>query len=72
MNLHLFHRLAATFLRDFLDRDLAQEISARLDCAVEDNLVAGMFSQQARRHALAMFGGPQKVKKIIVTPGVFP
>ena len=63
MNLRLLHRLAALFRRDQLDDDLAQEISAHLDLAIEDNLKSGMSPAEARRQALAQFGGPQQAKE---------
>jgi hypothetical protein len=63
MNLRPLHSLLALFRRDQLDSDLAAEISAHLDLAIEDNLRVGMSPQQARRQALAMFGGPQQAKE---------
>jgi predicted permease len=64
MNLRLIHRLAALFHREQLDDDLAQEISVHLDLAFEENLKSGMSPQEARRRALAQFGGPQQAKEI--------
>ncbi len=63
MNIRLFHRLLALFRRNQLDDDVAQEISAHLDLAIEENLKFGMSPQEARRQALAQFGGPQQAKE---------
>ena len=67
MNLRLFHRIAAPiaalFRRDRLDHDLADEMSAHLDLAIEENLRNGLSPQQARRQALIQFGGTQQAKE---------
>ncbi len=63
MNLRLFHRIAALFRRDRLDHDLADEMSAHLDLAIEENLRNGLSPQQARRQALIDFGGTQQAKE---------
>ena len=63
MNLRFFHRIAALFRRDDLDRDLESEISAHLDLAIDENLKSGMSPQDARRYALAHFGGTQQAKE---------
>jgi predicted permease len=64
MNLRLFHRIAALFRRDRLDRELEAEITSHLDLAVEENLRAGMTPQEARRQALLHLGGTQQAKEI--------
>ena len=58
-----FFRLVSLFRRDELDRDLEAEMSAHLDLAMEENLQAGMSPQEARRQALAQFGGTQQAKE---------
>jgi predicted permease len=63
MNLRLFHRITALFRRDDLDRDLEAEMASHLDEAIADNLSAGMTPQEARRQALAHFGGTQQAKE---------
>jgi predicted permease len=63
MNMRFFHRIAALFRRDSLDRELAEEMSSHLDLAIEEYLRAGMTPQQARRRALVQFGGPQQAKE---------
>ena len=60
MNLRFLHRIAALFRRDRLDHDLAEEMSAHLALAIEENLHNGMSPQQARRQALIDFGGSQQ------------
>jgi predicted permease len=63
MNLRLFHRIAALFRRDDLDRELEAEMSAHIDLAIEGNLKAGMSPEDARRYAFAHFGGTQQAKE---------
>ncbi len=63
MNLRLFHRIAALFRRDDLDRELEAEMASHLALAIEENLKAGMSPQEARRQALIQFGGTQQAKE---------
>jgi putative ABC transport system permease protein len=63
MSFRFFHRFAALFRRDSLDRDLADEMSSHLDLAIEENLRAGMTPDEARRHAHMQFGGTQQAKE---------
>jgi predicted permease len=63
MHVRLYHRIISLFRRDQLDRDLADEMAAHLDLAIEENIQAGMSSQDARRIALAHFGGTQQAKE---------
>jgi predicted permease len=59
----LFHRIAAIIRRRQLDGDLEAEMAAHLDLAIQDHLDAGMPPQEARRVALAQFGGTQQAKE---------
>jgi len=61
--LSLFQRLRNLFRQDDLDRDLATEISAHLELAVEENLKKGLSPEEARRQALIQFGGTQQAKE---------
>ena len=63
MNLRFLHRFVALFRRDDLDRELEAEMAAHVDLAIEENLKAGMSPQDARRFALAHFGGTQQAKE---------
>ena len=65
MNLRLFHRITALFRRDRLDHDLAEEMSAHLDLAIEEHLRNGMSPQEARRQALLALGGTQQTKESV-------
>ncbi|MGB9417795.1 MAG: permease prefix domain 1-containing protein, partial [Acidobacteriaceae bacterium] len=40
-----------------LDADLDQELAAHLDLATEETMRRGLSPQEARRQALARFGG---------------
>jgi putative ABC transport system permease protein len=63
MNLQFLRRIAASFRRDSLDRELADEMSSHLALAIEENLKAGMTPAAAQRQALIQFGGPQQAKE---------
>jgi len=63
MNLRLPHRIAGLLRRDDVDRELEEEMSAHIDLAIEENVKAGMSRQEARRMALARFGGKQQTKE---------
>src|ERR1700730_19334875 len=55
-----FHRVTSVFSREQLDHDLAAELAAHLDLAVEENLQRGLSAEEARRQALIRFGGTQQ------------
>jgi len=61
--LSFFQRLRNLFRQDDLDRELATEISAHLELAVEENLKKGLSPDEARRQALIQFGGTQQAKE---------
>src|SRR5262245_54438971 len=50
-------RLIALFQRRRLDRELADEIAAHLEMAVDDNRARGLSPEEARRVAMTAFGG---------------
>jgi predicted permease len=55
-----FHRIASVFRREKLDQELAVELAAHLDLAIEENLQRGLSPAEARRQALIRFGGTQQ------------
>ncbi len=50
-------RIAALFRRSPLDRELNDEMAAHIALATEENIRAGHSPEEARRRALASFGG---------------
>jgi putative ABC transport system permease protein len=56
-------RLAATFDRGRLDRELAAELEGHLAMAIDDNLRSGMTAEEARRQALLKLGGVAQVEE---------
>jgi predicted permease len=65
MNLlhRIVFRLKALVTRDRLEREMADEIGAHIDLAIQENLKAGMSPVEARRAALVVFGGLDRVKE---------
>ena len=55
-----FHRVTSVFRREKLDQELAAELAAHLDLAIEENLQRGLPPEEARRQALIRFGGKQQ------------
>jgi predicted permease len=60
----LFNRLAALFRRRRLEDDLAAELRAHVEMAVELNLSKGMSAEEARREAFRSLGGVEKTKEL--------
>jgi putative ABC transport system permease protein len=58
-------RLGEHFRRDRRDRELAAEMESHLQFHIEDNLRAGMSTDEARRHALIKLGGLEQTKEAI-------
>ena len=56
-------RLAATFDRGRLDRELAAELESHVAMSIDDNLRAGMTLIEARRQALIRLGGVAQVEE---------
>ncbi|HEX4038506.1 MAG TPA: ABC transporter permease [Acidobacteriaceae bacterium] len=52
-----WNRVRAYFRKDALDADLNAEMAAHLDMATEENIARGLAPEEARRQALARFGG---------------
>jgi len=59
-----FLRFAGLFKRQEHDRDFSVEMQAHLQLHIEDNLRAGMTSEDARRRALMKLGGVEQTKQI--------
>ena len=58
-----FHRLRSLFRRGPLDRELNDELAARLEMHTADNLRTGMPPENARRDALLKLGGGEQTKE---------
>ena len=58
-----WNRVRAFFRRGALDQELDAEMASHLDMAIEDNLRTGMTPEEARRRALAHFGGLQQARE---------
>lgn len=56
-------RMKAFFRKRALDRDLDAEVASHLEFAIEDNLQRGMSEEEARRQAMAEFGGVQQARE---------
>jgi putative ABC transport system permease protein len=63
LNLRQWHRLVALFRRDAFEHDMAEEMDAHLQMAIEENVRAGMTLPEARRRALISLGGLQQTKE---------
>ncbi|HVC47822.1 MAG TPA: ABC transporter permease [Terracidiphilus sp.] len=58
-----WNRVRALLHREGMDRDLDAEIAAHLEMATEEKLQQGMDREEARRLALAEFGGVQQARE---------
>jgi len=67
-----FVRLAGSFRKQLLERDLAEEIESNLQLHIADNLRAGMNPDDARRVALLKLGGIEKTKEEYRDRGSIP
>ena len=56
-------RLRGLFKHNRLERELEQEVQFHLEMQIEDNLKAGMSSEEARYAAMRSFGGPEAMKE---------
>ncbi|MFN7999254.1 MAG: ABC transporter permease [Bryobacteraceae bacterium] len=59
----LLLRLSATFSQDSADRQLNSEIAAHLEMATQENMRRGLPYDEARREAMARFGGISQTKE---------
>jgi hypothetical protein len=59
----LWRRTASLVWRARVERGLSEEVEFHLQQQIEKNLRAGMTPGDARRHALARFGGVEQVKE---------
>jgi predicted permease len=57
------NRMRSFFRKDPLDQELDSEIESHLDMAVEENIARGLPAGEARRQALARFGGVQQARE---------
>ena len=59
-----FMRLGGLFGKERRERELAEELESNLQLHVEDNLLAGMSPEEARRQALIKLGGLEQAKEL--------
>jgi len=57
------NRMRSFFRKRPLDQELDEEMAAHLEMAVEENIARGMPAGEARRLALARFGGVQQARE---------
>src|SRR5215813_6051714 len=62
--LQLWRRLLFYLRRDQFDRELAEEMKFHLDLKAEENLSAGMSSQEARLAARRQFGNQTLLQEV--------
>jgi hypothetical protein len=61
----LWMRLQATIGGEHSDKDFTDEIESTLQMHIDDNLRAGMTSEEARRQALIQLGGVEQVRQAV-------
>jgi predicted permease len=59
-----FIRITGIFNKSKRDRELSAELESHLQLHIDDNLRAGMSSQEARRRAIIKLGGIESTKEI--------
>jgi predicted permease len=57
------NRLGSFFRKGALDRELNEEMASHVEMAAEENMRRGMPEEEARREALAQFGGVQQARE---------
>ena len=68
----LIRRVAGLFSGAERERELSDEIESHLQMDIDDNLRAGMTSQEARRQAMLRLGGVEKTKQTYRERGTLP
>src|ERR1035437_4884004 len=58
-----FHRLRTQFRKRELDQELSEELAFHIEKETEENIAAGMSTEEARFAALRKFGGVEQVKE---------
>jgi predicted permease len=58
-----FFRVAGLFRKETIDRELDAEMESHLQLHIEENLLAGMNAEEARRRALIKLGGIEQTKE---------
>lgn len=58
-----WNRVRAFFGKDGIDAELDEELRAHVEMAVDENMLAGMAEDEARRQALVKFGGVQQARE---------
>ncbi len=59
----LWHKFQTLFLRNRLEREMAEEMQAHLDGLTERNIAKGLSPEDARYAALREFGGVEQIKE---------
>jgi hypothetical protein len=59
----IVHRLRSLFLRDRLDKQLAEELRFHLEQQIAEDIASGMSPEQARASALKNLGGVEQLKE---------
>jgi predicted permease len=59
----VFNRMRSFFRKHPLDQELDEEIASHLEIAQEENIARGLPAGEARRQALARFGGVQQARE---------
>src|SRR5215831_4995585 len=67
-----FKRFSSLFRRERHDDNLAAELESHLQFHIEDNLRAGMSSEEARRQALIKLGGLDQAKESVRAQRALP
>jgi predicted permease len=57
------HRLSSFFRKSALDEELDAEVRSHIEMATEDNIRQGLPESEARRQAMAQFGGVQQARE---------
>jgi predicted permease len=60
----LWEKILSLFRRRTLDGEFNEELAAHIDMAVEDNIRAGMNTEEARRSALIQLGGADQTCEV--------
>lgn len=59
----LTRRIANLFSRSSVEREIDDELKSHIEMRIEDNVAAGMSTEEARRDALLRFGNPTVMKE---------
>lgn len=63
----ILNRIINLFRRSHVDREIDAELQAHIEMRIEENVAAGMTSEQARRAALLRFGNPAVTRERVTS-----